>query len=221
MVRETRGIELTSIAGGGFSTSLGEIPATLAAIAPTSVAIDASGTLYFTDLLNNRVAKLTSAGTIFTVAGNGMDDSSGDGGLATQAALKSPFSIAIDASGNLLIADNSAATVRRVNPDGIISKVAGNKLFGFSGDGGPAVTGTFNIPQSIAFGPSGSLYVADFLNNRIRRIDASGLLSTVAGSGRSGKAGDGGPATSADLYLPAGVAVDGSGNVMRPIPLLA
>jgi uncharacterized protein (TIGR03437 family) len=150
-------------------------------------------------------------GIVTTVAGNGNCCFSGDGGPALSASLGLPSAVAVDASGNLFIADLSHR-VRRVSASGIISAVAGNGTQGFSGDGGPATAASLNTPGGIAVDGSGNLFIADTGNNRIRKVSAGGVISTVAGRA-GGFSGDGGPAASAQLAAPRGVAVDGSGNL--------
>lgn len=164
------------------------------------------------------IAFTQQPGTITTVAGNGDRGYYGDGGLATAAALNGPYGVAVDASGNLYIADSRNNVIRKVTPDGVITTVAGNGSFGFSGDGGPATSATLSRPQGITVDLAGNLYVADTVNNRIRKVTSGGIISTVAGSGSVsvpyiGFSGDGGPATSASLFAPYGVAVDPSGNL--------
>jgi uncharacterized protein (TIGR03437 family) len=155
-------------------------------------------------------------GILTTVAGNGdaflLDDGIGDGGPATEASLFSPGGIAVDALGNLFIADSGHSRVRKVSASGLITTVAGNGDFGFSGDGGPATSASLSGPGRIAVDTSGNLFIVDG-NTRIRKVSASGLITTVAGNGNQGFSGDGGPATSASLSIPKGIAVDSAGNL--------
>ena len=177
------------------------------------VAIDIGGNLYIADTYNNRVRKVTPGGVITTVAGNGTLGYSGDGGAATSAELALPWGLAIDAIGDLYIADYGNMRVRMVTPGGIISTVAGNGTGGFSGDGGPATSAELLYPNGVAVDSSGNLYIADYQNQRIRKVTAAGIISTIAGDGTAGYSGDGGAATSAELNFPTRVAVDSSGNV--------
>jgi uncharacterized protein (TIGR03437 family) len=154
-----------------------------------------------------------SAGTIQTIAGTGSQSYSGDGGPATQAALNIPVEVYVDQHGNLFIADQFNNRIRKVTPGGTISTVAGTGVAGFSGDGGPAVKAELNTPTGIFGDSSGNLYIGDPGNQRIRKVDASGKITTLAGNGSKGYGGDGGPATDATLYNAARVALDPSGNV--------
>jgi sugar lactone lactonase YvrE len=153
------------------------------------------------------------AGVISTVAGNGTAGFSGDGGPATGAMLDEPFGIAVDGSGNLYIADYNNNRIRKVTPDGLISTVAGTGTEGYNGDGGAATSAELFHPYSVAVDGSGNLYIADSANNRIRKVTPAGAISTVAGNGTAGYSGDGGDATSAQLWVPLGVAVDSNGNL--------
>ena len=177
------------------------------------MAVDASGNLYIADTGNNRIRKVSATGIITTVAGNGSAGYSGDGGPATSAQLDGPEGVAVDGSGNLYIADTCNNRIRKVSATGIITTVAGNGSAGYSGDGGPATSAQLSLPAGVAVDGSGNLYIADSGNNRIRKVSATGIITTVAGNGSPGYSGDGGPATSAQLNQPAGVAVDASGNL--------
>jgi formylglycine-generating enzyme required for sulfatase activity/sugar lactone lactonase YvrE len=199
--------------GRGGSTGDGG-PATSASLNfPSGVAVDASGNLFIADLYNYRVRKVSAGGTITTVAGNGAAGYSGDGGPAASAKLTEPYGLALDASGNLFIADYGNTRVRKVSASGTITTVAGNGNVGFSGDGGPAASAELNYPKGIAVDASGDLFIADSGNNVIREVSAGGVIRTVAGNGNFGFSGDGGPAVSAELQFPVGVAVDASGDV--------
>jgi sugar lactone lactonase YvrE len=180
------------------------------------VAVDAAGNLFIADPFNRRIRRVEGAsGVITTVAGTGTEGFSGDGGLATDAQIDGPDGVAVDASGNLFIADANNSRIRRVDAaTGVITTVAGTGTEGFSGDGGPATSASLSGPTGVAVDASGNLFIADFFDNRIRRVDtATGVITTVAGTGASGFSGDGGPATSASLSWPTGVAVDTSGNL--------
>jgi sugar lactone lactonase YvrE len=204
---------ITTVAGGGTVTPGDGGPATAASLSGASgVVVDASGNLFIAEGGNNRVRKVSTSGIITTVAGNGTHGFSGDAGPATAAALFFPYGVAVDASGNLFIADQGAQRIRKVSASGIISTVAGGGN-GALGDGGPATSATLQSPWGVAVDASGNLYIADFLASRIRKVSASGIITTVAGNGAQSFSGDGGPATSASLNYPYGVAVDASGNL--------
>ena len=203
---------ITTIAGTGSRGFTGDGgPAAEARLSfPRGVAVDAAGNLYIADFENHRVRRVDPSGTITTFAGGG--DALGDGGPAVQARLGLPDGLAVDAAGNLYIAD-IVARIRRVDPSGTISTIAGTGERGFAGDGGPASEARLNHPAGVAVDDAGNLYIVDKQNLRIRRVDSSGRITTVAGSGEEGFAGDGGPAVEAKLNYPAGVAVDAAGNL--------
>ncbi len=218
----TSGI-ITTVAGNGINGYSGDGgPAVSAQLAnPTGIAVDGSGNIFFSDTtynsfpaMNNRIRMVSPNGIIRTVAGNGTSGASGDGGPAIAAQLASPAGVAVDASGNLFIADTQNNRIRMVAADGTITTVAGNGTGGFSGDNGPAASAQLYLPNAVAVDASGNLFIADELNDRIRKV-ANGIISTVAGSSRCcSSAGDGGPAVAAELVSPTGVAVDGSGNII-------
>jgi trimeric autotransporter adhesin len=206
---------ISTVAGDGTDNHSGDGgPATSAQIGyPYGVAVDGAGSLYISDYSNHRVRRVSLSGTITTVAGSGVGGYSGDSGPATSAQLTAPFGVAVDRAGNLYIADSDAACIRSVSPSGVISTVAGTGVEGFSGDEGPAISALLDSPSYVALDNAGNLYVTDSGNNRVRRISPSGIITTVAGNGTRGYSGDGGPATSARLSSPQGVAVDEPGNV--------
>jgi len=205
---------ITTLAGTGEQVFGGEGgPAVEAQLAyPRGVAVDGSGHVYIADSGNSRVRRIDSSGMITTVAGTGEGGYSGDGGPAGTAQLNSPSGVAVDGSGNVYIADTQNHRIRRVDATGMIVTIAGTGESGYSGDGGPAVAARLNAPSGVAVDGSGNLYIADTVNERIRRVDSSGTITTIAGTGM-GYSGDGGPAVYAQLSAPAGVAVDGSGNL--------
>ena len=217
MVTASTGI-ITTVAGNGTLGSSGDGGAATSAelLDPTGVALDGSGNLYIADRANDRIRKVTaSTGIITTVAGNGTQGYSGDGGAATSAELSGPFAVTVDASGNIYIADEYNQRIRKVTVStGIITTVAGNGTQGYSGDGGAATSAELSNVLSVAVDASGNIYFADTNNNRIREVAVStGMISTLVGSGTGGYSGDGGAATSAELNQPVGVFVDGSGNL--------
>jgi len=205
---------ITTVAGSGSSGFNGDGgPAKQARLNyPTGVAIGSDGSIYIADQNNHRVRRVGTDGNITTVAGNGIWGFSGDGGLATQAQFYYPTAIALGSDGSLYIADELNNRVRRVGSDGIITTVAGSGIGGFSGDGGPATQAQLFTPTGVAIGSDGSLYIADYSNNRVRRVGTDGIITTVAGNGIGGFSGDGGPATQAQLSNPIGVGtgLDGS-----------
>jgi uncharacterized protein (TIGR03437 family) len=206
---------ITTVAGNATSASLGDGgPATSAQLSePSGVTVDAAGNLYVADTLNNRIRKVSN-GVITTVAGSpaqGHGPFSGDGGPATSAQLYLPSGVAVDAAGNLYIADTGNDRVRKVS-NGVITTVAGTWK-GFGGDNGPATSAQMNAPVDVAVDAAGNLYIADYNNQCIRKVP-NGVITTVAGiGGIPGFSGDNGPATSAQLIGPAGVAVDAAGNL--------
>jgi sugar lactone lactonase YvrE len=178
---------------------------------PAGLAQDGAGNIYIADLFNYRIRKVSSTGIITTVAGNGSAGFSGDGAAATNAQLNTAYGVAVDASGNIYIADQNNNRVRMVNSLGVISTIAGTGFGGASGDGGPATAATLSAPDAVAVDASGNIYICDHSSNRIRKISA-GIISTVAGGGTANP-GDGGPATAASLNFPTGVAADNFGNI--------
>ena len=206
---------ITAAAGTGSHGFRGDGgPATAARLRfPHGAAVDRSGNLYIADTRNHRIRKVDADGTITTVAGTGTDGFGGDSGPASAAQLNRPAGVAVDGSGNLFIADTNNHRIRKVDADGTIITVAGTRGQGFSGDGGPATAAQLNGPNGVAVDGSGNLYIADTNNHRIRKVNAGGMITTVAGTGTAVFSGDGRPATAAQLNGPNGVAVDGSGNL--------
>jgi cysteine-rich repeat protein len=210
---------ITTIAGTGALGSSGDGgPATSATLTPSGVAVDAEGRVLVVDTDNQRVRRVEHDGTITTIAGTGEDGFSGDGGPATGALLGAPTGIAVDAVGRILIADLAHGRIRRVDLDGTITTIAGTVRRVFSGDGGPATNVALSrsiLPQrGIAVDADGRVLLVDNLNNRIRRVERDGTISTIAGTGDTGSPVDSGPATSAALGVPSGIAVDASGGVV-------
>jgi uncharacterized repeat protein (TIGR01451 family) len=206
---------ITTFAGTGVQGDSGdEGQATAAGLSnPEGLAVDSHGNLYIADTA--RIRMVATDGTISTVAGSGSGGYSGDGGPAIHAGLQAPQGVAVDTAGNIYIADTYNQVIRMVGLDGNISTVAGTAhTTGFSGDGGPAVNAQFSTPMSVAVDAAGNVYIADYSNNRIRKLlVADGTISTVAGNGSNSDSGDGGAATLASLHTPHGVAVDAAGNI--------
>ena len=183
---------------------------------PVGVAVDNSGNLYIADR-THRIRKVDSAGTITTVAGGGRIGDLRDGIPAVEAWLDSPTSVAVDGSGNLYIADSGNDRIRKVDSEGTITTVAGGGEGAGAGDGGPATQARLDRPTSVVVDASGNLYIADRNNHRIRKVDSTGTITTIAGKGEygfGGYAGDGGPAIQAQLSSPTGV---GGGRGGQPL----
>jgi sugar lactone lactonase YvrE len=233
---------INTVAGDGTAGYLGDGGAATSAELnePWGVAVDAAGNIYISDLNNSRVRVVNTGtkavtiaqvviqpGDIATVAGDGATGYSGDGGRATNAELSYPRGVALDTAGNIYIVDEGNERIRKVTAStGIISTVAGNGAYGYSGDGGAATSAELDEPSGVAADSAGNIYVADTVNKRIRAVNTGtqavtiagvviqpGHIATVAGDGTAGHSGDGGPATSAELYFPFGVALDIAGNI--------
>ena len=211
-IRKVSNGKIATVAGSGMSGFSGDRgPATSAQLfVPFGVAADAAGNLYIADRLNHRVRRVSN-GLITTVAGSGMGGFGGDNGPATSAQLDSPSDVAVDAAGNLYIADSGNSRIRKVS-NGVIATVAGSGVVDFDGDNGPATSAQMNVNSGIAVDAAGNFYIADKLNNRIRKV-SKGVITTVAGFGTKGFSGDNGAATEAELSAPQGVAVDAAGNL--------
>jgi hypothetical protein len=222
---------ITTVAGsgptggnGGFSGD-GGLATNAQLDGPTDVTLDEMGNLYIADSYNSRIRKVIIATQVITtVAGDGSAAYGGDNEPAIEAQLQNPIGVAIDGQGNIYIADANNNRIRKVIAEtGVITTVAGSGPTGhanggFSGDGGPASDAQLNYPTRVVIDAGGNLYVADSYNHRIRKINATGVITTVAGSGSTGPgnggfSGDGGLATTAELYFPTGVAIDGEGNI--------
>jgi len=211
------------VAGDGVFEGpvLDGFPATSASLNhPSSVALDGAGNMYIADRYHNRLRKVTaSTGLISTLAGNGVGGYTGDGLVSTNAgvSLNAPWGVALDGAGNVYIADTLNNVVREIEAaTGVISTIAGTGASGSSGDTGPATAATLNQPQGVSLDSGGTVYIADTFNNRIRRVSDAGIISTVAGDGTAGYAGDTGQAAIAELNLPFAVAFDGGGNMYIP-----
>ena len=201
---------VTTTAGGYFGDGGSPLAAALAY--PRFVVQDSSGNIYISDANHHRIRKV-SHGVITTFAGTGISGFSGDGGLAKNAQLSYPVGLVFDSAGNMIIADAGNNRVRMIDTTGTITTIAGTGMAGFSGDGGPALLAQFNNPLGLALDTAGNLYLTDLYNERVRKIDTSGTITTVAGNGTAGYNGDNIPATSASLNLPRGIVLDSSGNL--------
>ncbi len=212
-IRKINNGTISTIAGNGILSYSGDGgPANSAELnTPQSVAVDSSGNYYIADTANNVVRKVTSSGTITTLAGTGTAGYGGDGGAASAAQLNRPQGVAVDSGGNVYVADSQNARIRKISA-GSISTVAGNGSPGFGGDGGAATAAQLYVPTGVAVDSAGNLFIADFTNNRVRKV-SGGAITTVAGNGGSGYSGDGGPAVSAQFNGPVAVALDSTGNL--------
>lgn len=198
--------------GNGGYTGDGGLATNAELNLPSTLIFDAAGNAYIADHANSCIRKVSASGIITTIAGTGTAGYSGDGGPATSAQLSYPTGLVFDAQGNLFVADRSNNVVRKITPAGIITTFAGTGIAGFSGDGGPATNAQFADVNGIDFDAAGNLYIADKYNNRIRKVNTAGIVSTFAGTGVQGYGGDGGPAANANLNLPFGITFDQAGN---------
>jgi hypothetical protein len=206
---------ITTVAGNGtvgFS-GVGGPAASAHLHDPQSVCSDNAGNIYVADLGNHVVWKINSSNIISIFAGTGIVGSSGDGGPADAAKIGFPYGVCSDNAGNIYITDQYNGTVRKVGVNGNISTIAGNGSFGYLGDGGPATDAELSSPCAICVDKFGNVFFADFGNQTIRKINSSGIISTVAGNGMIGNFGNGGLATEAMLNSPTGVSVDNAGNI--------
>ena len=211
---------ISTVAGNGIAGYSGDGGAAVSAQINTPIGIcaDNAGNLYIADVGNQRIRKVDASGRISTLAGTGGRGYGGDGGPAINATFYNPVRVAVDPSGNVVIADQSNHRVRRITPSGTISTIAGNgagtpQTGAFSGDGGPAVSASLNNPTAIAFDGAGVLYICDQYNQRIRKVATDGTITTIAGNGAAGFSGDGGPAISASLNYPGAITLDAAGNI--------
>lgn len=210
---------ITTVAGNGINGFSGDGgPAIQASFSnPFHIVSDDSGNLYISDLSNSRIRRVDAkTGVVQTIAGTGVADFNGDGKTGLNTDLNIPFGIAFDKEGNLIFSDDAGTRLRKLNmKTQIITTIAGNGNWGFGGDGGPATNAMFNFIWNVAVDPnSGEIYVSDEANLRIRKINPySGIITTVAGSGVYGNSGMGGLATDAAFYQPVGIAVAKSGDL--------
>jgi len=189
-------------------------PATSARISgPRGVAVDAQGNVLIADTAQHRIRQVAANGTITTIAGNGIYNYSGDGGPAKSAQIGSPSGIAFDSQGNLFVADTANGIVRKISASGTVTTFAGDGLFQDGGDGGPATSAHFINPTGIAVDSQGNVFIGDQNAYRVRKVALDGTITTVAGTGKGGYSGDGGPGPSAQINTPGGLAVDSSGNL--------
>lgn len=205
---------ISTIAGTGTASSTGDGSSATSATLdmPAGLVFDASGNLYISEVNGNRVRKINTSGVISTVAGTGVGSSTGDGGAATSATIDAPLGLAFDATGNLYIAEAQRHKIRKVNTSGDISTYVGTGTAGSTGDGGLATAATIKNPAGIVIDASGNLFIAESNGRFVRMVDASGMISTIAGTGTAGYTGDGGNPTLATFRRPFGLAISG-GNL--------
>jgi len=207
---------ITTAAGNGLDIQTGDGgPATAAIMgAPMGVAFDGAGNLYIaTASDSNRIRMINTVGIVTTIAGGAGNAYSGDGGPATAAGFHLVYDVTVDNRGNIYVSDMQDSRIRKIDAAGIISTYAGTGTAGYNGDNIAAATAQINFPHSLAVDDTGNLYVCDYLNNRVRKIDTFGVITTIAGTATRGYSGDGGPSTAADMYDPSGVATDHAGNI--------
>jgi sugar lactone lactonase YvrE len=203
---------ISTIAGGGSGGD--GIQATASSLyGATDVKVDAAGNIYIAESGNSKIRMVNTAGIISTIAGTGTAGFSGDGGAATAAKLDNPFGLCVK-NGNIYIADMLNVRVRMINSSGVISTIAGSGSYGFSGDGGPATAADLTDLRYIDIDSCNNIYFSDGHNNRIRKITAAGIISTVVGTGGGTGGGDGGPATASNIGAPMGVNVDKNGDLI-------
>ena len=188
---------------------------TVPLLLPSAIVFDAAGNLYIAETANHDIRKVDTLGQISTIAGTGMQGFSGDAGPAISATLDSPQGLALDSANNLYIADTHNHRIRKLNlAAGVITTIAGTGMPGFSGDNALATSAQLSLPIALALDSESNLYVADTGNHRIRRIDAAtGTITTIAGTGTQGFSGDAGPATTAAIDSPSGLAFDAANNL--------
>jgi sugar lactone lactonase YvrE len=211
---------LTVVAGTGEPGFGGDGgPADKAQLAaPSDLAFDGDGRLLVADTFNHRIRRIDTRGVISTIVGDGKASYSTANATALAVSLNNPQGITLDGAGNLYIADTYNHVVRKVDRQGAVTTFAGTEA-GLAGDKGPADKAQLNLPQAVAVGPDGSVYVSDSANSRIRRVGADGLIQTVAGfglgsgEGGAGFAGDGGPAEKAKLFSPADLKFNAAGQL--------
>jgi len=204
---------INTVAGTGISGYGGDSGMATSAVfnGINGIVFDRKGSLYVSDCYNNRIRKINNSGIITTIAGNGIAGYSGDGGYADTAMLNQPFDVVADKYGNIYFPDANNKRIRRVDTSGIISTIAGTGIGLYSGDGVLATLANIGA-YKIGIDDFGNIYASDS-NQRVRKINSEGIISTIAGNGIPGYVGDGGSAMLAQIYNPSGIAVDACGNV--------
>ncbi len=202
---------ITTIAGNGTADAYGRGGLATAAhlFRPTDIAFDKKGNIYIAEGGNNMISKIATNGLITTFAGNGVNGNIGDSVAATTAQLRNPIGLVFDEIGNLYFSSNGSGTIRKIDTNGYITTIAGTTgVLGYAGDNGPATAAELGLTGYLAFGPNKDLYIPDYLKHVVRRIDSFGVITTVAGNGAMGTAGDGGPATAANIGSPYSIFFD-------------
>ena len=211
---DTNGI-ITTVAGNGtYGYSGDNLLATETGISPTAIATDNFGNLFIADRSGSQIRKVDTNGVITTIAGNGTYGFSGDNGPAIDASISEVSAgIAVDNVGNLFFADTFNYRIRKIDTNGIITTVAGNGTYGYSGENIPAIESNLSGPSGLALDEVGNLFFAETWGHRIRKVDTSGIITTVSGTGSYGYSGDNGPPSGAMLYYPENIDVDSAGNL--------
>ncbi len=206
---------ITTIAGNDTAGYNGDnIPATAAELwHPVGVACDHAGNIYIADSYNSRIRKINSSGIITTIAGNGTSGYTGDNILADTTEIYNPHCLTVDADENIYFTDFGNYRIRKINNAGMITTIAGSGVGGNSGDNGPATVAEIYSPWGITMDNSGNVYFSDYFLNVVRKINTSGIITTIAGKGDYGYSGDNGPADSAKFENVSGLAIDNSGNL--------
>ena len=209
LISTVAGTSYVSVSGDGGAATAAQLDN------PNAVATDASGDIFIADSIDNVVREINHAtGIVTTIAGNGTAGYSGDGGQATAAELSYPEGIAVDAAGDVFIADSDNARIREINhASRLITTVAGTGGVGYNGDNIAATSAKLGLPDGLVLDSAGDLFIADFYNQRIREVNSTGIITTVAGNGTSGYSGDGGQATAAELDFPEGLAMNAGGDL--------
>jgi uncharacterized protein (TIGR03437 family) len=206
---------ITTISGTGNTAAVAQgddIATKLAMISPYGVTVDSSGIIYIAEYGTNRIRKIDSTGKITTAIGDGNQGFAGDGGPANKVEMSGPTAVAVDGAGNVYFADSRNNRIRKLS-GGNVTTIIGNGIVSYSGDGGPATKAQLNTPQGVAVDAAGNIYISDTNNNVVRKVATNGTITNFAGNASAGSNGDGAAATAAQLNLPEGLALDGSGNL--------
>jgi len=210
----TSGI-ITTIAGTGIASFSedGGLATKATLNNPRGIAVSSSNEIYIVDTGNQRIRKISTSGIITTIAGTGTASFSGDGGNATSASLSDPYGVAVSSSNEIYIADTGNHRIRKISTSGIITTIAGTGIASFSGDRGYATNATLSHPHGVAISSSNEIYIADTTNQRIRKISASGIITTMVGTGIASFSGDGDYASNGVLNNPYSIAISSSNEI--------